>query len=378
MTRRGVRTVLGVLWILDGLLQLQRSMFTKTFANEVLDPAGQGQPWLISHPVTLTAHMIAIHPVPWDLAFAAIQLGLGIGFLLPRLVRPALVASIAWACGVWWLGEGLGGLAGGHADLLTGAPGAVVLYAVLAIAVWPRNGKDGTEYGPLPGWLAIAWAALWIGGAGLRLLPGQGSSGAIASEISTSASSSPGWLAHIDNLVAGAVSPLGSGLVVAWVLVCVAIGLGGLRAGVMRSAAAVAGILCAAAFWVVGESFGQPWAGTATDPNSAPLIVLMAFALVGVGAAAPAYGRHRRHSAAATVGPTPRRRPGAVPLRRPAVTARNADYAYAATDVFPDGRQLHTEWDRSADRQLPARAPAPVVAPATTAPTELEPIPVRR
>ena len=35
------------------------------------------------------------------------------------------------------LGEGLGGLFGGGASLLTGAPGSSVMYAVVAVTVWP-------------------------------------------------------------------------------------------------------------------------------------------------------------------------------------------------------------------------------------------------
>ncbi len=294
VTRHRVRIVLGALWILDGLLQLQRSMFTSGFARQVLAPAGAGQPWFVSEPVALTSRLVAEHPFSLDLGFAAIQLGLGLGFLVPRLVRWALIASIAWAFGVWWLGEGLGGLAGGHADLLTGAPGAVLLYALLALAVWPRPGIDGSEHEPLPGVLAVAWAGFWIIGAALRLLPGQASSHAIAGEISSSATGAPGWLQQLDQSVAAAVAPLGVAVVVGWVVVCLAVGVGGLRGGVSRQAAASVGIVLATLFWVVGQSFGQPWTGMATDPNTSPLVVLMAVALVGIGAPANARGRHRR------------------------------------------------------------------------------------
>jgi len=299
VTRQRVRVALGALWILDGVLQLQRSMFTHTFANQVLAPAGQGQPWFVAQPVALTARLVGEHPLPWDAAFAAIQLCLGIGLMIPRFVRPALLASVAWSCGVWWLGEGLGGIAGGHADLLTGAPGAVVLYAGLACAVWPRPDASGLEHRPLPGVLAFAWAALWAGGAVLRLLPGQASSDAIVAEIKASSVGAPGWLQHVDGSVSTAVASAGTGLVVVWTLGCLLIGLGGLATGAVRRIACGAGILFAGAFWVTGQAFGQPWTGTATDPNSGPLIVLMALAVMAVGAPAPRCGRHRR--AAATV-----------------------------------------------------------------------------
>jgi hypothetical protein len=301
ITRRGIRVVVAGIWILDGLLQLQSSMFTSTFGTQVLAPAGQGQPWFVSEPVALTARIVAAHPLPWDALFAAIQIGLGIGFLIPRLVRPALAASVVWALSVWWLGEGLGGLASGHADIVTGAPGAVLLYAVLAIATWPEYDPAGRERADFPRWLPVAWAVFWIGGALLWLLPGQGTSRAIGDEISSAGEGGPGWLAGLDHSVARSVGSLGFGLVGGLFLLCLAIGLAGFIEGRIRTVAACAGIVLALAVWIFGEGAGQPWTGTATDPNSGPLIVLIALGLIAVAKSAPVRGRHRRtHSRAGT------------------------------------------------------------------------------
>jgi len=351
VTRHRVRVALGALWILDGLLQLQRSMFTARFANQVLAPAGAGQPWFVSEPVALTTRLIAEHPVPWDAGFAAIQLALGIGFLVPRLVRPAIIASLAWAFGVWWLGEGLGGIAGGHADLLTGAPGAVLLYAVLAVVVWPLPGNDGRDDEPLPSALALAWAGFWVLGAVLRLMPGQASSAAIAGEISTSSAGAPGWLQQIDHAAAAAVAPAGVSLIVAWVLVCLAVGLGGLLDGVPRQAAATLGIIVASSFWVLGQAFGQPWTGAATDPNTSPLVVLMAIALLGVQTSTQAGGRHRRGAPAVV----PARAPRAVPVGTSVVPAM--DFTPASANVW------------SAPELWRARQPTAAANWASTAPT---------
>ncbi len=372
LTRYRVRAVLGALWILDGLLQLQRSMFTAAFAHQVLAPAGQGQPWLVSAPVALTARLVAAHPAAWDAGFAVIQLGLGIGFLVPRLTRPALAASVAWALGVWWLGEGLGGVAGGHADLLTGAPGAVLLYALLALAVWPRPGTDRSEHRPLPGVLAVAWAGLWIGGAGLRLLPGQASSAAVAAEIDANAAGSPGWLHHIDASVAAAVEPRGMLFVVGWVVVCVAVGLGALVEGPVRMVAVVIGIGLATVFWFVGQSLGQPWSGTATDPNTAPLIVLMALAVVGIGGPAPAYGRHRRSSSQGSVRPVLSLRWRAAPAAPATARAASAAGSRLAPDLLPGS------WPAFSEHRPPAVAPEPGYASVPEAAAQLEPVPAGR
>lgn len=57
----------------------------------------------------------------------------------------------------------MGGLFGGHTDLLTGAPGAVVFYAVLGIAAWPVRTTRGLRSDlPLPRWVVPAWAVMWL------------------------------------------------------------------------------------------------------------------------------------------------------------------------------------------------------------------------
>jgi hypothetical protein len=41
----------------------------------------------------------------------------------------------------------------------------------------------------------------------------------------------------------------------------------------------VLGAALALDFWVFGEAFGQPFSGIATDPNTGPLLVLLALTL---------------------------------------------------------------------------------------------------
>ena len=72
--------------------------------------------------------------------FAALQVLLGLGIAWRPTVRLALAASVAWAVAVWWLGEGLGGLLAEAArPRVNGAPGAVLLYALLAVLLWPAD-----------------------------------------------------------------------------------------------------------------------------------------------------------------------------------------------------------------------------------------------
>jgi hypothetical protein len=212
--------------------------------------------------------------VAWDLPFAAIQLLLGVGLLVPRTARLALAASLPWALAVWFFGEGLSGLASGHASLLTGAPGSVLLYGVLALAAW--SSLDNSQQAPAR-WLPLAWAVLWVGGAIFQVLPGQNTGTAVASEI---ASGAPGWLGRLDASVARWTTHHGTAVVAALVVSEALIGLAGLYSR-SRGAAVAAGFMLALAIWVVGQDLGQLYSGQATDPNTAPIIALMALAVLG-------------------------------------------------------------------------------------------------
>src|SRR6267378_7027780 len=125
ITRRHLQIALGLLWLLDGGLQLQPFMLGTGFAKQVIAPAAAGQPHFVAAAVRWGASVIVAHPVAWDVPFATVQLLIGLGLLVPRTARLALAASLPWSLGAWLFGEGLSGLASGHASLLTGAPGSV-------------------------------------------------------------------------------------------------------------------------------------------------------------------------------------------------------------------------------------------------------------
>jgi hypothetical protein len=274
VTRRTLQVVLGLLWFLDGGLQLQPFMLRVSFARELLAPLAAGQPHLVAGPVQWTANIIAAHPVAWDVPFAAVQLLIGLGLLVPRTARFALAASLPWAIGVWFFGEGLSGLASGHASLLTGAPGAALLYGVLALAAWPQ--RDPAHEAPAR-WLPLAWAVLWVGAAIFQALPGQNTGTAVSGAITGGA---PGWLSRLDASVAGWSTRHGTTVVVALVAAEALIGLAALHRRT-RVLAVTAGCVLALAIWVIGQDLGQLYSGQATDPNTAPIIALLAIAILG-------------------------------------------------------------------------------------------------
>ena len=284
LDRRQLQLTLGALWLFDGVLQLQPSMFTQRFADQVVVPAASGQPGWVAWPVLHSAHLIAHHVIVADLVFALVQLALGIGLLFRRTARRALIASVAWALGVWVIGEGFGGTIGGTASILTGAPGAALLYALLALAAWPGQSGQSRTSAPrsIPAWFARAWALLWVALGLSALLPANRSAGRVADQLDSVAGSVPAWLARIDQVVAEVFRHTGWFGIALLFLAPVGVGLAGLATGRTRRVAAWTAIGLAALTWVVGESFGQLASGIATDPNTGPLLVVAALALLGV------------------------------------------------------------------------------------------------
>ena len=144
--RRRLQLALGALWLLDAILQYQPVMFTRAF-SQMLAATAEGNPAFVSQPILWDAHLVGQHLVLLNTAFATIQLLVGLGIAWRPTVRLALGASIVWALGVWWFGEGLGGVLTGTASPLSGAPVPAILYALLAVLLWPRD-RGGTARAP--------------------------------------------------------------------------------------------------------------------------------------------------------------------------------------------------------------------------------------
>jgi hypothetical protein len=304
VTRRSIQITLGFLWLLDGALQLQKQMFSANFANDVIAPSATGQPLIVSGPIHFEIHILLLHPAIFNLFFALTQLLIGFLILFKRTTRIGLIGSTIWALMVWYLGEGLGGLLGLHTILLIGAPGAVIIYAILALAVMPKN---DTKFDRQPAfWLPLIWAILWIGGAIYQILPGQNTAADISSMILNNSTNAPHWLASLDVNLAnkinhithnGAVASMhmsayqmahmqtqstsGSWLIVILVIIQLLIGLLILLRGSFRKTAIIIGIILSLCFWVYGQNLGNYYSGLATDPNSAPLFIILGVAILG-------------------------------------------------------------------------------------------------
>ena len=273
ITRRQLQVSLAALWLLDGVLQCQPFMFSARFARRVLGPARGGLPTVLADVLHGITALVSMHPALANGGFAFIQLALGIGLLSRRFARPFLAGSLAWSLLVWVIGEGLGGLATGE-TLLSGAPGGAILYAVIAVLAWPMNNASGDDR---PSWLAIpAWCTLWLAGAALQLFSGNNSPRSFTVMLRGAQSGAPQWIAAIDGHLARVSIP---GWVPALVIaLSVLVAVWALVPGATRQLSFGVGAIIALTGWLLFQGLGDLTSGQATDPNTGPLIVLLAVA----------------------------------------------------------------------------------------------------
>ena len=280
--RRALQLALGALWLLDGMLQFQPSMFGHGFA-QMLAGSAQGNPGVVARPITWSAGLIGHHVVALNAIFAAIQLLLGLGIAWRPAVKVALAGSVAWSLAVWWLGEGLGGVLAGTASPVDGAPGAVLLYGLLAVLLWPAD-RHPADRGPAVPFTAAravgrrvaqaSWLVVWLGLAALALLP---ASRAIGRTIADTTPGEPAWLAWTDAHAAGALTRHGLLAAVVLAVVFVVVASGTFLPRRAARAAIVLAVAVAAALWLA-QGLGGILTGSATDPDTGPLLALLALA----------------------------------------------------------------------------------------------------
>ncbi|MFF9131321.1 hypothetical protein [Streptomyces sp. NPDC014806] len=327
VTRRGVEITLGVLWLVDGALQFQPSMFTRGFFVDMLGMANMGLPGPVSTVEYDLTSMLAAHPALWNALFAALQVALGAGLLWRRTARAALGLSILWALSVWIVGEGVGGLFMGGTNLLTGAPGAALLYALIAVTIWPRRASGGALGGPVstgggvpgapvsthggvPGASASGgvgaragrsvadegvlggalarwmWLLVWLGTAALELEP---ASHTPAAQLTTTGEGEPGAVTAVNHAIGGLFNGRDLPFVVVFAFLQVAVGVGVLAPRTRRPALA-AGVALALATGLAGQDLGGLLTGHATDPGTGPVLALFAVTLWPRTAVGEAFG----------------------------------------------------------------------------------------
>jgi hypothetical protein len=279
LTQKRLRQLLGILWLIDGLLQLQPQMFTMNMVNGVMVPTMDSQPapiaaslqWIIS----VTTHNLILV----NLTIAIVQIALGVLLISGLWVRGTIIASIVWALVVWYGGEGMSMLLTGQAGILTGAPGAVLLYPLLGLLVYPR--KEDPEQGLLPrSSFRYIFAGFWFFAALLQVQPYWWQDGQISQAIGGMVGQGglnrfliDPLLQRVSDVTAHSEVPLNIVLIV----VCLTLGFALIFVKEKRPVL-VASIVVSILIWWLAQGLGMIFTGMATDFNSGLLLVVMALA----------------------------------------------------------------------------------------------------
>lgn len=286
LSPRRVQLALAALWGVDALLQLQPANFSNDLVLGTILGNAENQPAPIYNSLVWASGLLDHHAVALNIAIIVIQLGLAIGLLWPRTTKLALAASVAWALGVWWLGEGFGGVFAGTASTLVGGPGPALLYALLALVAWPvRSPLGRAAAGTVAGagrlgdrGTRAVWVVLWVGGAVLRVVPFWFAPVyALQGDFQMSLNEEPHWFAQINDRLSHLAGAAGLDGVVCLAVLEALIGLGVLTRH--RRAFLSAGIALSVVYWVFGQQLAGLLTGSATDLGSGPLYILLALTL---------------------------------------------------------------------------------------------------
>ncbi len=119
----------GVLWTLDGVLQLRDAMPTQ-FVSSIIKPSFALAPPPIREIGKLAGAIWTTNPVKLDIGAAFIQIVIGLGMLTQkpgRALMYILKLSILWSVIIYAVGNGFGIFYQG-ASVATGAPSAILIY----------------------------------------------------------------------------------------------------------------------------------------------------------------------------------------------------------------------------------------------------------
>ena len=286
--RRFLRIAFGLLWLFDGLLQLQSGM-PVGLPTGVIQPAAATSPSWVRHLVDSGLTVWTNHPAAAAASTVWIQVGIGVLLLVaPRgwWSRGAGVVSVAWGLVVWSVGNAFGGIFAPGLTLLFGAPGAVLFYVVGgALVALPDRAWSGRRIGRI---VLGSTGGLLVGFGVLQAWPGRGfwqgsigrQPGTLTAMVSQMAQTSqPHVLASLISSFTSFDRSHGWG--VNLFAVVAMLGVGGLLLGIavgdrdehpgrlrrlLFPVMVVLAVLCIAD-WVLIEDFGF-FGGLGTDPNS--------------------------------------------------------------------------------------------------------------
>lgn len=275
---RVLRVGFGLLWLVDGILQLQADMPLGLPTN-VLQPAAAGTPGWVTRLSAIGVSIWQRHPIPAATSVVWIQIGIGVLLLVaPRghWIQGAGLASAAWGLVVWVFGEAFGGLFSPGPTWLFGLPGAAVLYIVAGLLLTlPERSWTTARLGRR---ILFGAGIYFIGMAVLQAWPGRGFwQGHLASHALGPLAQMAGQMSTTSQptAISSVVAAFGHfeaahGFLVNLIVVIVLAGSGaalisGRRPLVLSGFLAVGTLSLAT--WLLVQDLGV-FGGTGTDPNS--------------------------------------------------------------------------------------------------------------
>jgi hypothetical protein len=270
----------ALLWLLDAVLQAQPRMFTLDFISNIMTPSVAISPSIFANVANWTIALITPNISEWNWLFTTIQFAIALALLIglagtnERFIKGGLILSIVWGLGVWVVGEGTSGVFTGNGTLLTGAPGSVLLYVLIAaFYFFPDRWWNLTARFCLP---RDALALVFLYGVVAQVLtrPFWGEQG-IPSLLQGQTAMAPSWMV---STLSPAVRLTGH-LPALWnagftvVMLAIAILMFGRRQRVVGFV--VLGITLLVV-WYWGQALGGIFSGMGTDLNTPPLFAVMA------------------------------------------------------------------------------------------------------
>ncbi|MBV9095193.1 MAG: SCO family protein [Streptosporangiaceae bacterium] len=293
--RRLLRIGFGLLWLGDGALQAQPKL-AGGLASQVIEPTASASPGWVQHLVNWGGTAWSYHPIQAGAATVWIQVGIGAWLIVASRgtwSRLAGLASIGWGLAVWAFGESFGGIFAPGLSVLTGAPGAVLIYVVAgALIALPDRAWRSPRLGRL---LLGGMGLFFLGMAMLQAWPGRGywqgtsggKPGTLTGMVQTmSATPQPHVLSALLSAFGSFTARYGFAVNLFVVIVLAALGailLTG-RPALIRYGLCF-GIAFFLADWVLVQDLGF-LGGLGTDPNS--MIPLSLLAVAGYLALTPA------------------------------------------------------------------------------------------
>jgi hypothetical protein len=289
---RSYARILGFLWLADAGLALQPALWRPAFPASFVGYGTLGTPAPLAE--LIRSLLPLVMSFPWLVSgfLVLAQAFVGACLVTGRAPRAGLVASVGLALVIWTVGEGMGGSLLPGAAVVTGFPGAALVYALESVVLLVGADGSGRAWRRSMRLAATFVFATWLLASGVGAYWLASHPSAFGESFDGLADGEPRVLAAVNTAEAHLASggPLAWSLVVALPLVLALL----VAFGRTRRASLLAGAAVALVFWAVGQDFGSVLTAQASDVGSGPPLLLLSAMAGGWWVASRPIGRRAR------------------------------------------------------------------------------------